>query len=82
MLAVLPALTIYITFIDFKVTASYSKFNHTLGYDLNLAIHKSSRPEAFCKKGVYRNFAKFTGKHLCQSLFFKSMPEMLYFCET
>ena len=21
------------------------------------------------KKGVYRNFAKFTGKHLCQSLF-------------
>ena len=25
----------------------------------------------FCKKGVLRNFAKFTGKHLCQSLFFK-----------
>ena len=24
----------------------------------------------FCKKGVVRNFAKFTGKHLCQSLFF------------
>ena len=24
----------------------------------------------FCKKGVLRNFAKFTGKHLCQSLFF------------
>ena len=23
----------------------------------------------FCKKGVLRNFAKFTGKHLCQSLF-------------
>ena len=23
----------------------------------------------FCKKGVFRNFAKFTGKHLCQSLF-------------
>ena len=27
-------------------------------------------PEVFCKKGVLRNFAKFTGKHLCQSLFF------------
>ena len=26
-------------------------------------------PEVFCKKGVLRNFAKFTGKHLCQSLF-------------
>ena len=29
----------------------------------------SSRPEAFCKKSVLRNFAKFSGKHLCQSLF-------------
>ena len=27
--------------------------------------YRSSRPEAFCKKGVLRNFAKFTGKHLC-----------------
>ena len=25
----------------------------------------------FCKKGVLRNSAKFTGMHLCQSLFFK-----------
>ena len=23
----------------------------------------------FCKKGVLRNLTKFTGKHLCQSLF-------------
>ena len=29
---------------------------------------KSSRHKVFCKKGVLRNFAKFTGKHLCQSL--------------
>ena len=29
---------------------------------------RSSRPVAFCKKGVIRNFAKFTGKYLCQSL--------------
>ena len=33
----------------------------------------SSRPEVFCKKGVLRNFAKFTGKHLCQSLFFNKV---------
>ena len=26
--------------------------------------------EAVCKKGVRRNFAKFTVRHLCQSLFF------------
>ena len=31
---------------------------------------RSSRPEVFCKKGVRKKFAKFTGKHLCQSLFF------------
>ena len=27
----------------------------------------------FCKKGVLRNFTKFTGKHLCQSLFFNGL---------
>ena len=34
---------------------------------------RSSRPEVFCKKGVLGNFAKFTGKHLCQSLFFNKV---------
>ena len=34
-------------------------------------IDGRSRPEVFCKKGVFRNFAKFTGKRLRQSLFFK-----------
>ena len=33
---------------------------------------RGSRPEEFCKKGVLRNFSNFTGKHLCQSLFFQS----------
>ena len=32
-------------------------------------LHRSSCPEVFCKKGALRNFTKFTGKHLCQSLF-------------
>ena len=32
---------------------------------------RSSHAEVFCKKGVLRNFTKFIGKHLCQSLFFK-----------
>ena len=34
---------------------------------------RSSRPEVFCKKGALKNFAKFTGKHLCQSLFFNKV---------
>ena len=33
-------------------------------------IFRSSGPEVFCKKDVLRNFAKFLGKHLCQSLLF------------
>ena len=31
--------------------------------------YRSNRPEVLCKNGVLRNFAKFTGKHLRQSLF-------------
>ena len=37
------------------------------------AKYRSSRPELFCKKGVPRKFAKFTGNHLCQSLFFNKV---------
>ena len=35
--------------------------------------YRSSRPEVFCKKGVLRNFTNFTGKDLCQSLFFNKV---------
>ena len=38
-----------------------------------LCNFKSSRPEVFWRKGVLRNFAKFTGKHLCQSFFFNKV---------
>ena len=34
---------------------------------------RSSSPEVFCENGVLRHFAKFTGKHLCQSLFFNKV---------
>ena len=30
----------------------------------------------FCKKGVLKNFTKLTGKHLCQSLFFKEATKL------
>ena len=35
-----------------------------------VVFYRSSCLEIFCRKGFLRNFAKFTGKHLCQSLFF------------
>ena len=38
-----------------------------------LKPYRSSRLEVFCKKGVLRNFTKFTGKRLCQSLIFNKV---------
>ena len=35
--------------------------------------YQKQPPEVFCKKDVLRNFTKFTGKHLCQSLFFNKI---------
>ena len=34
---------------------------------------KNSRPEVFCKEGLLRNFTKFAGKQLCQSLVFNKV---------
>ena len=47
----------------------------TLSFRKNISV-KSEKlqkqpPECSIKKGVLKNFEKFTGKHLCQSLFFK-----------
>ena len=36
-------------------------------------LFRSNCPEVFCKQSVLRNFAKFTGKHLCQRLFFNKV---------
>ena len=38
---------------------------------------KSSRPELCFKKGILGNFAKFAGKHLCQSLFFNKVAGLI-----
>ena len=43
---------------------------------VEFAISRSSRREVFCKKDVLRNFAKFTEKHLCQSLFFNKVADL------
>ena len=37
------------------------------------ASNRSSHRRCSVRKGVLRNFAKFTGKHLCQSLFFNKV---------
>ena len=40
--------------------------------------YRSSSPEVFYKKGVLRNFAKLTGKHLCQGLFFNKVAGLFF----
>ena len=37
---------------------------------------QSPRGVLFCKKGALGNFIKFTGKHLCQSLFFNKVAAL------
>ena len=46
----------------------YKKFQ----YSFFCPIYKSSHRRCSVKKGVLGNFPKFTGKHLCQSLFFNN----------
>ena len=41
-----------------------------------VSTSRNSCPEVFCKKGVLRNIAKFTGKHLCQGLFFNTVASL------
>ena len=43
------------------------EFEPKTNRDINSSQKQPS--EVFCKKDVLRNFAKFTGKQLCQSLF-------------
>ena len=42
-------------------------------YTFSCHILRSSHQRCSVKKGVLRNFAKFTWKHLCQSLFFNKV---------
>ena len=48
--------------------------SHTTG-SVGKTLNRSSHQRCSVKKGVLRNFAKFTGKgkHLCQSLFFNKV---------
>ena len=48
-------------------------WSHTEMFYLATAVNRSSRLEVFCKKGVLR---KFTGKHLCQRLFFNKIADL------
>ena len=50
---------------------------------VRFAIYGSSHRQMFFKIGVFKTFAKFTGKHLCHSLFFhkKETLGQVFSCE-
>ena len=61
----------------FRITFRKQFLSRGVGNDLSSEIicfmERSSRPDVLCQKGVLRHFTKFTGKHLCQGLFFNKV---------
>ena len=50
------------------------EFEHVLWeHYSSTTLERSSHERCSVRKGVLRNLAKFTGKHLCQSLFFNKV---------
>ena len=41
----------------------------TLQKKFGITLFRSNWAEVFCKKGVLKNLAKFTGQQLCRSIF-------------
>ena len=76
----------YLNFLLLLTALSFHVFNWFLPFILSLITLQKQPPEAFCEKSVLWNFAKFTGKHLCQSLFFNKVKTLVQvfsckFCE-
>ena len=56
-----------------NVGATFQEIADNVMASVELLDSRSSRPEVFCKKGALKNFTTFTGKYLCQSLFFNKV---------
>ena len=45
-------------------------------WEIYTLLYRSSHQRCSVRRGVLRNFAKFTGKYLRQSLFFNEVPDL------
>ena len=71
-----PVNTLHISRITFPKSTSLDSCIWNINFvstKLCINFYWSSRPKKFFKKVVLRNLTKFTGKHLCQSLFFNKV---------
>ena len=71
---VLPLLLLHLH--HYHQSNYYHHYQFLFLHQYHYHLFKSSRPELFCKKGVLKNFAKFAGKDLCQSLFFNKVASL------
>ena len=70
----------FLIFLNIKMSA---KSNKTELSEEFMVMWRAEQPlEVLCKKGVLRDFAKFTGKPLCQSLFFNKVACLAKLCFT
>ena len=56
---------------------SYLELSRAFMMGIFPVIVRSSHQRRFVRKGVLRNFAEFTGKHLRQSLFFSKVAGLI-----
>ena len=67
-------LNLILVFFALAIKTAFSKFFFLESKKPLINYYTQKQPpEVFCKKGVLRHFAKFTGKHLCQSPFLKGL---------
>ena len=60
---------------------SYEMIIKFFNFHVNMAVYagnnSSSRQTCSIKIDILKNFAKFTGKHLCQNLFFNKVADLM-----
>ena len=66
----------HVTNCDRSLMVYISQIVFVLNICKDLSVRRSSHRRCSVRKSVPRNFAKFTGKHLCQILFFDKLADL------
>ena len=66
-------------FTNSRTWSSFDKYVHERTFSIS-RVREAVAGSCSVRKGVLRNFAKFTGKHLCQSLFLNKVAGLWHRC--